>query len=36
VQVALDVGQLVGLENALEDVEAAAPIGLDDVGLQFA
>ena len=36
VKVALDVGQLVGLEHALEDVEAAAPIGLDDVGMELA
>ena len=35
-KVALDVGQLVSLENALEDVEAAAPIGLDDVGMELA
>jgi hypothetical protein len=36
VQVTFDVGQLVGLEHALEDVEAATPVGVEDIGMQFA
>ena len=32
VQVALDVGELVGLQHAREHIKPAAPVGLEDVG----
>jgi hypothetical protein len=35
VQVALDVLQLVGLQDALEYIEAAAPVGLDNFRMEF-
>src|SRR4051812_4953687 len=36
VQVALDVGQLVGLQPPLEHIEATPPVGLDDLGMELA
>jgi hypothetical protein len=36
VQVRLDVGQLLGLQHAFEDVEPAAPVGLEDVRVHAA
>ena len=36
VQVVFDVGQLVRFQDAFEDVEAAAPVGFENVGMQLA
>jgi hypothetical protein len=36
VHVPFDVSQLVGLQHPFEDVEAAAPVGVEDVGMQLA
>ena len=35
-EVRLDVGEFVGAQHALEHIEAAAPVGLEDVGMQAA
>ena len=35
-EVRLDVGKLVGADHPFEDVEAAAPVGVEDVGVESA
>ena len=35
-KVVFDIGELVGLEHVLEDVKAAAPVGLENVGVDAA